>query len=190
MTNRPQALAVLVAVFLLGGVLGSAGSYYWLKKNPTVDSKTNENDRRPPRERQNFRGLLNLTPDQEKRIGQIMSDRRKQYEALQREQAPKIEALRREQAPKIEAFWAETNRQISEILNPEQRKNFEAFLAEMQKRMRSPRGRNFEPPPSPEEPRDRSSLPTGEPRDHHANSQQEGSQPDHPPHGQDYPPQQ
>ena len=176
MTNRPQALAVLVAVFLLGGVLGSAGSYYWLKKNPTVDSKTNENDRRPPRERSNFRKLLNLTPEQEKRIFEIMSERRKQLDALQREQAPKIEALRREQAPKIEAFWAETNRQISEILKPEQRKKFEEFLSQMRERMRPQRGRNFEPPPPPEEQGDHSPSREGEPRDH-------------PPRGQNFPPQ-
>ena len=32
MKDRPRALAVLIAVFLLGCLAGSAGSYFWLKK--------------------------------------------------------------------------------------------------------------------------------------------------------------
>jgi len=164
-TNRPQALAVLVAVFLFGGVLGATGSYYWVKRASALENNVVDNARSPMPERPNWRRLLNLTTDQEESIKKIMSERWKQWESLRREQAPKIEALQKEQAPKVEAFWAETNRQISSVLNEEQRQKFSELVKDMEKRVRSPRGRGFEPPP-PERDRRRSPLEEGQQRGH------------------------
>jgi len=156
-TNRPQALAVLVAVFLFGGILGASGSYYWLKRASVLENKAVNNSRPPMPERPNWRKLLDLTPDQEESIKKIMSERWKQWETLRQEQAPKIEALRKEQAPKVDAFWAETNRQISSILNQQQKDKFDKLVKEMEGRMRPSRGRGFDPPP-PQRERGHSSL--------------------------------
>jgi hypothetical protein len=164
-TNRPQALAVLVAVFLFGGVLGATGSYYWVKRASTLENRAVDKARPPMPERPDWRKLLNLTSDQEESIRKIMSERWKQWESLRQEQAPKIEALQKEQVPKVEAFWAETNRQISSVLNEEQQKKFSELVKDMEKRVRSPRGRGFEPPP-PERDRRRSSLEEGQQRGH------------------------
>lgn len=165
MTNRPQALAVLVAVFLLGNILGATGSYYWFKRASVLENKAVDNSRPPMPERTNWRRLLDLTPNQEESIKKIMSERWKQWETLRQEQAPKIEALQKEQAPKVEAFWAETNRQISSVLSEEQRKKFSELVKEMEKRVRSPRGRGFDPL-QPERDRRRSSQDENQPRKH------------------------
>ena len=142
MSNRPRALAVLIAVFLLGGIVGSAGSYFWfgnLRSTPVERARNG-----PPQmpERKTLPELLNLTPDQVTRFREIMSEARQKLGALRIEH----EELSQEQAPKIEQIWADTNRKFSAILNEEQKEKFEAFLKEMETmRKRPPRGRGFEP---------------------------------------------
>ncbi len=134
MTDRPRALAVLIAVFLVGCIIGSAGSYYWLRRSQ-VSQTRNRVDMRPPfAERQRLTELLKLTPDQEKRFQEIMAESRRQLNAIRIEQAPKIEAIR-----------SETNRKLSSILNEEQQKQFNAFRKEMEiRRGRSSHGRGLE----------------------------------------------
>jgi len=133
--NRPRALAVLVAVFLAGCIVGSGGSYYWLRKSPGSRVRGRENVRGYSPERQRLPELLGLTPDQEKRFKEIMAESRRQLDDLRTAEAPKIEAIR-----------SETNRKLASILNEEQQKKFAAFLKEMEnRRRRPPRGRGFEP---------------------------------------------
>jgi len=138
MTDRRRALAVLIAVFLLGCILGSAGSYLWLRKSsPDLRDRAQRNGPRPPAGRQSFQELLQLTPEQDARFKQIMAESRKQLDALQGERIAKIEAIR-----------SETNRELSSILGAEQQKKFDAFLKEIAKERRhQPRGRSFAPPP-------------------------------------------
>jgi Spy/CpxP family protein refolding chaperone len=136
-TDRPRALAVLVAVLLVGCIAGAAGSYYYLKQD--VETRRSRREEGPPfpQGRQRLPELLQLTPEQDARFREIMMGSRKQLEALRAEQIPKIDAIR-----------AETNRQFSDILNPEQQKKFEAFLREWETiRRHPPRNRDFEPPP-------------------------------------------
>jgi uncharacterized membrane protein len=132
-TDRPRALAVLVAVFLLGGIIGSAGSFYWLRHTQNARIRARESARPLLSEHQRLPALLKLTPDQEKRFREIMAESRRQLEALRIEQAPKIEAIR-----------SETNRKLSSILNEEQQKKFASFLQNW--RRRRPRGRGLELP--------------------------------------------
>ena len=154
MTDRPRALAVLLAVFLVGCLAGASGSYYYLKHN--ADAQSHRRQEGPPgfQGRQRWLDLLRslqLTPDQDARFKEIMMESWKQMDPLRKQGDPlrkQLDAMRAEQMPKIEAIRAETNQKISAILNPEQRKKFDAFLKEaedMGKRM--PRGREFEPPP-------------------------------------------
>ena len=141
MTDRPRALAVLIALFLLGCVLGSAGSYIYLQ-NRTDQTVREFRGGRPEFERgqgpgrQRFTDMLQLTPEQEGRFREIMAESRKQLDALRMEQGPKIEAIR-----------AETNRKLMSVLNEEQKKKFSAFLEEMAKRRPPRMGRGMEPPP-------------------------------------------
>jgi len=146
-TDRPRALAVLIAVFLLGCILGSAGSYMYLRNRPDQPFVRGMQGGRPGPERgqgtgrQGFSDMLQLTPEQEGQFREIMAESRKQLDALRMEQGPKIEAIR-----------TETNRKLMSVLNEEQKRKFSAFLEDMAKR-RPPRmgGRGMEPPP-PREP--------------------------------------
>jgi len=144
-TDRPRALAVLITVFLLGCIIGSAGFYYWFEKSQDVPVVNERNRSSPGPPRQSLPELLQLTPEQEKRYKEIMAEAWKQHQSLRSEQEEMLGALRDKQAPKIQEIWAETNRKFSEILNEEQKEKFDAFLKEMESiRKHPPRGRGFE----------------------------------------------
>ena len=137
MTDRPRALAVLIAVFLAGCIAGSTGSYYWLKHDMNAWNQHRESGPPGPQGRQRLPELLKLTPEQDTRFREIMTESRKQLDALRAEQIPRIDVIR-----------ADTNRKISAVLNPEQQQKFDALLKEWDNlRKRPPRGREFEPPP-------------------------------------------
>jgi Spy/CpxP family protein refolding chaperone len=153
-TNRPRAIAVLLAVFLFGCITGAAGSYYLLKRN--TQDQSHHREEGPPglqgRQRwQEFLRSLQLTPEQDARFKGIMMESWKQMEQLRQPSEPlwkQLDAMRNEQVPKLDAIRTETNRKVSEILNPEQRKKFDTFLKEADTmKRRPPRGRDFGPPP-------------------------------------------
>jgi len=132
-TDRPRALAVLIAVFLLGGIIGSAGSYYWLKRSADSRFRARENLRSSYPVRQRLSDLLQLTPDQQTKYKEIMEESRRQLNDLQTERVPKVEAIR-----------AEANRKILAILAEEQQKKFSAFLKETEERRRNSSRRHGE----------------------------------------------
>jgi hypothetical protein len=154
MTNRPRALAVLVAVFLLGGILAAGGTYLWLKnlQDPERRAMQNRFPGGPPQGRMRMQESLQLTPEQEEQFGKIMSESRRQMEAVRAEQQPKIDAIFSEQQTKMEAIVADTNRKVMAILNQEQQKKFESLWKEMNGGRRRPPhgGRGMGPmgPPS------------------------------------------
>jgi Spy/CpxP family protein refolding chaperone len=162
-TNRPRAFAVLVAVFLVGCIAGASGSYYWLKKDTDIRSRHRDEGPPGPQGRQRWMQLLHslqLTSEQDAQFKEIMAESRKQVEPLWKQQEPllkqmeplrrQLDAIRDSQFDKLDAIRAETNRKLSAILNPEQKKLFEAFLKESEEmRRRPPRGRDFGPPPPP-----------------------------------------
>ncbi len=139
MTDRPRALIVLIAVFLLGCLSGILGGYFWSKRSAEQPPPMMRNGReaRGGQGRQRMTDLLGLTPEQERRFRDIMEESRRKLMDLQKEQMPKVEAIRNE-----------TNRRFLEVLSEEQRKKFEAFLKEWQaRRERGPRGPELPPPP-------------------------------------------
>jgi Spy/CpxP family protein refolding chaperone len=162
-TNRPRALAVLIAVFLFGCIAGSSGSYYWLKKD--TDSRNRHRDEGSPglQGRQRWMQLLHslkLTSQQDAQFKEIMAESRKQVDPLWKQQEPllkqmeplrkQLDAMRDSQFANLDAIRTETNRRLIAILNPEQKSLFEAFLKEAEEmRRRPPRGRDFGPPPPP-----------------------------------------
>jgi Spy/CpxP family protein refolding chaperone len=129
MTDRLKALAVLVAIFLVGCALGATGSYYWmlragnaaqmvqpqLQQSQTPLQQPQTQMMRDPGQRRIVE-FLQLTPEQESRFREIMEDSRKQ-----------LDVIRSEEMPKIQAAQAEMNRQISELLTEEQRKKYSDF---------------------------------------------------------------
>jgi len=137
-TDRPRALIILLAVFLLGCIAGAAGFHFWPTKlpSPVVPEMRNASPGHG-QGRQRMPELFQLSPEQEARFREIMAESRRKLAELQNEQRPKIEAIR-----------AETDRKLHDILNEEQRKKFDSYLKEMQNRRgREPRGRGPEPLP-------------------------------------------
>lgn len=138
MKDRPRALAVLIAVFLIGCIVGTTGTYVWFKWNnvPEIPSAGGIPPKRAP-ERIRLSEFLELTPEQHQRFREIMAESREQ-----------VEALREEQAPKIGSIMSNTNRRLSAVLNEEQRKKFEKFIKDMEDARRHAFGRRgHERPP-------------------------------------------
>lgn len=151
MNDRPRALAVLIAVFLLGAILAAGGTYLLFRGSQAPERRV-RGDRppgMPPQGRQRIQELLNLTPEQETQFGKIMAESRRQTEALRAEQQPKIEAIFAEQQPRMDAILADTHRQVMAILDKDQQKKFESRWKEINsRRNRPPRGgRGMRPPP-------------------------------------------
>jgi|WetSurSiteA1Bulk_404760.scaffolds.fasta_scaffold11852_2 hypothetical protein len=151
MTDRPRALAVLIAVFLMGCIIGAGGSYLWLKKNQDQARSTMQGfpSGPSPQGRQRMQELLQLTPEQESQFSKIMAESRRQMDAVRAQDQPKIEAIFTEQQPKIEAIAADTNRKVMSILNKDQQAKFESLWKEMGSRRRGPPhgGRETRHPP-------------------------------------------
>jgi Spy/CpxP family protein refolding chaperone len=149
--DRPRAFVILIAVFLVGCLAGSAGSYFWLKRSL-------HSDRRPPDfgdnairngpparpEPPNFKAILDLTPEQDARFKEITTEYRKQMAEFRKQ----TDSFHFEQDTKIRAILTEMNRKLSSILSEEQKKKFEAWQKEFENtRRRPPRRRDFPPPP-------------------------------------------
>jgi len=142
-TDRPRALAVLIAVFLLGCVLGSAGSYMWFRSRPVVEPRMTRGGQRGGSPMARLTELLKLTPEQDAKRREIMAESFKELNKLRAIQEPKVEPLfhqleelRKEQEPQIDALLSGTNRKIMAILNPEQQKKFADFLKDAENRRR------------------------------------------------------
>ena len=142
MTDRPRALAVLIAVFLLGGIAGSGGMYFGQRHLHNSDKRANQAFPPGPQQgRQRMKEQLQLTSAQETQFGKIMAESRKQMDVVRAQDQPKIEKIFSEQQPKIEAIVTETNKKLMAVLNPEQQQKFEALWKEMNARRRhSPYG--------------------------------------------------
>ena len=120
MSDRMRALTVLVAVFLLGCLVGVAGFFVGGNKVVVAGGPRGEAYGRGP---QRLAERLQMSPDQEVRFREIMAESRKQLEAVRAESAPKAAAIR-----------ADMNNKLLAILNDDQKKKFDEFLKEMESR--------------------------------------------------------
>jgi hypothetical protein len=149
--DRPRALAVLVAVFLVGCLAGSTGSYFYFKKSLDSNRKSADfgdgamrNGPMPRPQPANFREILQLTAEQDAQFKQILGESRKQMTEFRKQ----TEAFHGEQEIKITAAISEMNRKLNSILNEEQKNKFAAWQNDFEsKRRRPPRRREFPPPP-------------------------------------------
>jgi Spy/CpxP family protein refolding chaperone len=134
MNARLRALAVLIAVFLLGGSVGFVSYHYMGAKAATGTAN------RQAAARQDHRGprldeALQLSPEQAAQFKQIMDEFRPQFEQVRAEQQKKFEALRSEMGPRYEVIRAEMDRKILAILNDAQKQKFQEFQKERAERM-------------------------------------------------------
>jgi len=120
MNNRVRALESLIAIFLLGLVIGAGGALLWVDRGPqNADNADRRSliggNRNPVR----LSDLLHLTPEQDAQIKAIYDETRRESAALSKEMGPKLEAIR-----------TKTNSRIAALLDDEQNKIFEQFLKE------------------------------------------------------------
>lgn len=146
--DRPRAIVVLIAVFVIGCLSGWMGSSLYYRRSADLRiqdfrDRMTKNGQMPRREPANFRELLSLTPEQYEQFTQILSESRKQMTEFRKQ----TDAFRSEQDVKIKAIISEMNSKLISVLNEEQKKKFAAWQKEFEsRRERSPRRRDFPPP--------------------------------------------
>ena len=112
--KRPSAKAIIltVAVFILGGAVGSLGTYVvhhmgdGHRRQRIVDRLTEQ---------------LHLTPDQQKQIETILQDGHKRITAIYRQSQDQAR-------PQYEAVHTEIRSRIRALLTPAQQPKFDDFL--------------------------------------------------------------
>ena len=115
MTNRVRTIMVLIAVLLIGCLLGVAGLHLWgerLSGSGRLAFLTREKGHS-----NKLIGLLQLTPDQQTQYKAILQDTRREVEASRAEMQRKMVGIR-----------DQANVRIASILNEEQKKKFEQYL--------------------------------------------------------------
>ncbi len=144
MKDRPRAIAVLVAVFILGFIAGSVSSYCWFGRavHPQMAFKSPPPPRIP--KEQTLPVILNLTPDQEKQYREIMAEAGRQFELLRIEESKVGAEWWDKQRPKYESIWSEVNSKFIAILDEGQKKRFNSWLEDHQPPP-LPRSRGFQP---------------------------------------------
>jgi len=130
MKNRASALAVILAVLLIGCLLGIGGYHFigrGFQKHPTVSDT-----QRTQSHTERLASRLQLTKEQESQLHAILEDSRRQ-----------INAGRTELESKMQTIRAKVNERIAAILNDEQRRKFQQILSEAESRGRpADQGRN------------------------------------------------
>jgi hypothetical protein len=127
---RPRAFAVLVAVFLIGILLGAGGFYMWLK--PAAASGVRPNDGRFPQQP----SVNNVRPDRPSPPDfKLTSEQQEQLGNIWKETGEKLQALAHDQdkqralgEAKRQEIWAENEAKARNVLNEEQRADFDAWI--------------------------------------------------------------
>ena len=117
--NR-KALALIVLVLVLGVALGAVGHSLFDRRvlGARAQAPTFLQPRpNPPRAVTRMTTELNLTPQQQKQIGDILTDMQRRYDAVHEQMNPEFEQIREQ-----------GHDQIRQVLTTEQRPKFEDFL--------------------------------------------------------------
>lgn len=146
--NRFRAFTVLVAVFLIGIIIGAAGIYIWrtpskaMPEVPEAKSFPPANGSPPPSGTPPKPPEFNLTPEQDEQVGEIWKETREKLHEVMNEQR-EWETKWYEKSKEI---WAEHDQKVREILNEEQKAKFDPWLEQFRKfRDRPPRSMRPEP---------------------------------------------
>lgn len=116
MSNRARAVAVLIAVLIAGCLIGILGFHEWAESYGWGHDALS--GRRPDVESR-FAQRLELSPEQQKQLKEILAESRRQ-----------IDATRAEMGKKFDEIRAGANTKIAAILTDEQKKKFEQLLKE------------------------------------------------------------
>lgn len=119
-----------VILSLVTGLLLGAAVVSWIQRDGALRPGWEGHHRRP-RMMEHLRGRLDLTPDQEGRISEILEEKRKRIQALNGEVRPRFQEIRRS-----------TRDEIGKILTPDQLKRFDEMEIKRNaggKRRRAPR---------------------------------------------------
>ena len=120
--NNRKALALIGLVFVLGVAIGAVG--HSVADRRVLGARTQPQPAaflqprpNPPRAVAHLTTELNLTPDQQKQIGEILADMQHRYDVVHDQMNPEFEQIREQ-----------GHDQIRQVLTPEQRPKFEDFL--------------------------------------------------------------
>ena len=119
-SNNRKALALIVLVLLLGVALGAVGHSVFDRRvlGARTQAQTLPQPRpNPPRAVARLTTELNLTPDQQKQISEILADMQHRFDAVHDQINPQLYQIREQ-----------GHDQIRQILTPGQRPKFEDFL--------------------------------------------------------------
>ena len=148
MKDRPRALAVLVAIFLIGIIVGTAGSYFWLKSSTSDTRPLNiVGSPIPPngavRPKPPAPPELNLTSEQEKQLMEIWSETREKMQELGKEHRGQMAELDK----KRNEIWAEHDSKIRSVLDEDQEAKLNDWMQKVRdSREKSPRRMGPEAP--------------------------------------------
>jgi hypothetical protein len=141
--NNRKALALIILVFALGVALGAVG--HSIADRRVLGARTQppapflEPRPNPLRGVARLTAELNLTPDQQKQIGDILADMQHRYDAIHDQMNPQFAQIREQGRD-----------QISQVLTPEQRTKFEDYLKRLdEERRRRAANLNASPNPNP-----------------------------------------
>ena len=139
--NNRKALALIALVFVLGVALGAVG--HSVADRRVLGARTQSQTQptflqprpNPPRAIAHLTTELNLTPDQQKQIGDILANMQHRYDVVHDQMNPEFEQIREQGRD-----------QIRQALTPEQRPKFEDFLQRINEDRRR---RAISPSPAP-----------------------------------------
>jgi Spy/CpxP family protein refolding chaperone len=140
--SRFVAVGVAIALVLCGVIVGALGTYLIL------EGRGHREERWGPPPSPHPPGPLPgpFTREMEDRLG-LSRDQLDKIHAILDDSRDKADAMRRELRPRLEAHLEETRTKIAGVLDPEQRKKFEAMVEE--NKARADRFMLDGPPPPP-----------------------------------------
>jgi hypothetical protein len=137
MKSKLGIILLGILVFLLGGIAGSVSYHlYWKHIRSTFTGMPPKPDdiidniakslKMDDLQKESFRTIFNQTRHNFQTLDEEFGPK---YEALNKQYGPLYEALHQQYRPQWETIRNESDEKIKKILNQEQRKKFEDFLA-------------------------------------------------------------
>jgi Spy/CpxP family protein refolding chaperone len=128
--KRSVAFVYVLGLFLLGILIGALATHLWYAQRPPPEPFGGRGGMRGPGHEmrhgpghgpgpfflERITRQLDLSPEQERRIAEIIEESHRE-----------AGRMREEMLPRVEARLEQTRQQILEVLTPEQRESFEDF---------------------------------------------------------------
>ncbi len=128
--SRFVAAAAAIALVVCGMVIGGAATYLIVARTPV---RPGAGPPPPPPGRPQRGGPLPFTREMEERLN-LTPEQQKKIDDILEKGHEDSEAIRRELRPRLEAHLEKTRASIAEVLTPEQRTEFEKLVQEDKRR--------------------------------------------------------